>query len=354
MWLKASLASHSLSCLTCDSSGFDGCISYDGVCITRLVTAIVIHDFPRWMYYSDGVVEVNLSSLFDKVLLDCVCRLSLPRERSKKSRLHAVLSHFTYTRMTLLRSDEDRLRAILSSATVHAQCTSPLLPLLATYFSSLYGDRICDLEDSKGHYSALLNTYDLRGTRVQSPDVRDEHGVRIHVSEYKTKLTEGTIVELEVILKLWTIKPRSNNASNPRDANGSRIYQMMLQHMQLLPCEKYMQAAFVNSIKDGREKRKATNEASEAMVMEKDDTGGASSLASALSTLSLAAAPQGGKTVCNVCGLYYKLHGSARPISMKSDIIRKRSRHDTRAQRSSLTEPPSASNTPGTPSVIRE
>ncbi|KAG2086083.1 uncharacterized protein F5147DRAFT_729556 [Suillus discolor] len=32
-----------------------------------------------------------------------------------------------------------------------------------------------------------------------------------------------------------------------------------------------------------------------------------------------------GKTVCNACGLYYKLHGSARPISMKSDIIRKRS-----------------------------
>ncbi|KAI5986005.1 GATA zinc finger-domain-containing protein, partial [Pisolithus marmoratus] len=23
-----------------------------------------------------------------------------------------------------------------------------------------------------------------------------------------------------------------------------------------------------------------------------------------------------GKTVCNACGLYYKLHGSARPISM--------------------------------------
>ncbi|KAG1786945.1 uncharacterized protein HD556DRAFT_1190640, partial [Suillus plorans] len=33
-----------------------------------------------------------------------------------------------------------------------------------------------------------------------------------------------------------------------------------------------------------------------------------------------------GKTICNVCGLYYKLHGSAHPISMKSDIIRKRSR----------------------------
>ncbi|KAG2336866.1 hypothetical protein BDR05DRAFT_1011518, partial [Suillus weaverae] len=57
-----------------------------------------------------------------------------------------------------------------------------------------------------------------------------------------------------------------------------------------------------------------------------------------------------GKTVCNACGLYYKLHGSTRPISMKSNIICKRSRHNAHTQRSSLTEPPSASNTPGTPS----
>ncbi|KIK54520.1 hypothetical protein GYMLUDRAFT_145769, partial [Collybiopsis luxurians FD-317 M1] len=35
-----------------------------------------------------------------------------------------------------------------------------------------------------------------------------------------------------------------------------------------------------------------------------------------------------GKTVCNACGLHYKLHGFACPISMKSDVIRKRSRHD--------------------------
>ncbi|KAF8064401.1 hypothetical protein FPV67DRAFT_1699393 [Lyophyllum atratum] len=36
-----------------------------------------------------------------------------------------------------------------------------------------------------------------------------------------------------------------------------------------------------------------------------------------------------GNTVCNACGLYYKLHGSVRPISMKSDVIRRRSRHPT-------------------------
>ncbi|KAG1813474.1 hypothetical protein EV424DRAFT_1326546 [Suillus variegatus] len=60
-----------------------------------------------------------------------------------------------------------------------------------------------------------------------------------------------------------------------------------------------------------------------------------------------------GKTVCNACGLYYKLHGSARPISMKSDIIRKRSRHDARAQRTP-SETPSQTQTPSaSPGVSR-
>jgi len=44
--------------------------------------------------------------------------------------------------------------------------------------------------------------YDLRGTRTVSPDVRDEKGVRIHVSEYNSKFKEGAIIELEIILKL--------------------------------------------------------------------------------------------------------------------------------------------------------
>ncbi|CAL1698472.1 unnamed protein product [Somion occarium] len=51
-----------------------------------------------------------------------------------------------------------------------------------------------------------------------------------------------------------------------------------------------------------------------------------------------------GKTVCNACGLYFKLHGSARPISMKSDVIRKRARHDARrAAGGTVSETPSAS-----------
>ncbi|KAJ7224569.1 hypothetical protein GGX14DRAFT_651065 [Mycena pura] len=46
-----------------------------------------------------------------------------------------------------------------------------------------------------------------------------------------------------------------------------------------------------------------------------------------------------GKTVCNACGLYYKLHGSARPISMKSDVVRKRSRHHARRGGASVISP---------------
>ena len=35
---------------------------------------------------------------------------------------------------------------------------------------------------------------------------------------------------------------------------------------------------------------------------------------------------QGGNALCNACGLFYKLHGVNRPLSMKKDVIRKRNR----------------------------
>ncbi|KAI8878393.1 glucocorticoid receptor-like (DNA-binding domain), partial [Backusella circina FSU 941] len=33
-----------------------------------------------------------------------------------------------------------------------------------------------------------------------------------------------------------------------------------------------------------------------------------------------------GNTICNACGLYYKLHGTHRPVSMKRSLIRRRKR----------------------------
>ncbi|KAI9105829.1 iron transporter biosynthesis regulating transcription factor, partial [Phlyctochytrium arcticum] len=38
---------------------------------------------------------------------------------------------------------------------------------------------------------------------------------------------------------------------------------------------------------------------------------------------------EAGNNLCNACGLYLKLHGSMRPLSMKTDVIRKRQRYDT-------------------------
>ncbi|ORE06428.1 glucocorticoid receptor-like (DNA-binding domain), partial [Rhizopus microsporus var. microsporus] len=35
--------------------------------------------------------------------------------------------------------------------------------------------------------------------------------------------------------------------------------------------------------------------------------------------------PQG-LPLCNACGLFYKLHGTVRPLSLKTDVIKKRNR----------------------------
>ncbi|PWN44907.1 glucocorticoid receptor-like (DNA-binding domain), partial [Ceraceosorus guamensis] len=33
-----------------------------------------------------------------------------------------------------------------------------------------------------------------------------------------------------------------------------------------------------------------------------------------------------GRIICNACGLYYKLHNAHRPVTMRADVIRKRTR----------------------------
>ncbi|KAI8073016.1 hypothetical protein BC940DRAFT_226079, partial [Gongronella butleri] len=33
-----------------------------------------------------------------------------------------------------------------------------------------------------------------------------------------------------------------------------------------------------------------------------------------------------GAPLCNACGLFYKLHGTVRPLSLKTDVIKKRNR----------------------------
>lgn len=40
------------------------------------------------------------------------------------------------------------------------------------------------------------------------------------------------------------------------------------------------------------------------------------------------------RIICNACGLYYKLHSAHRPVTMRMDAIKRRSRHDDRGRKS--------------------
>jgi hypothetical protein len=58
-----------------------------------------------------------------------------------------------------------------------------------------------------------------------------------------------------MVITRWNIRPAKNALPNSRDANGSRIYQLILQRMQLLPCAAYTKKA----LHDPKGKRKAAD-----------------------------------------------------------------------------------------------
>ncbi|KAI6038310.1 hypothetical protein EDC04DRAFT_3023520 [Pisolithus marmoratus] len=95
------------------------------------------------------------------------------------------------------------------------------------------------MPDPESRYASLKNSHDLKDVTVQSPDVFDANGMFIHTAEYNTKLHDGQVVEVDIILHLWTFKP------GLKDVNGSRIYQVMLQGMKLMPYAEYVKSNLV-------------------------------------------------------------------------------------------------------------
>ncbi|KAI5980528.1 hypothetical protein EDC04DRAFT_2917868 [Pisolithus marmoratus] len=113
-----------------------------------------------------------------------------------------------------------------------------------------------DMPDPESRYASLKNSHDLKDVTVQSPDVFDTNGVFIHAAEYNTKLHDGQVMEVDVILRLWTFKP------GLKDVNGSCIYQVMLQGMKLMPYAEYVKNNLVRralpQTPDCKGKRKAS------------------------------------------------------------------------------------------------
>lgn len=60
-----------------------------------------------------------------------------------------------------------------------------------------------DLPDPQKRYEALADANNLSGVTIHVPDIRDSHGKIIPPTEYDDKIVDGTIVELEVVPKLY-------------------------------------------------------------------------------------------------------------------------------------------------------
>lgn len=59
---------------------------------------------------------------------------------------------------------------------------------------------LCDLHNPENCYLGLVQ---LGDTKVDSPDVCNEHGVLLNVANLRTNLHDGDVMKVELILKLY-------------------------------------------------------------------------------------------------------------------------------------------------------
>ncbi|KIM66486.1 hypothetical protein SCLCIDRAFT_21954 [Scleroderma citrinum Foug A] len=112
---------------------------------------------------------------------------------------------------------------------------------------------LTDLPNPQYQYEGLSKSNNISSVTIHLPDVRDSHGKIISPSDYATKIPDGDIVEIEVMPKLWIIKPKPSAPPNSKDAAGAHVYQLDLKKLKLLPYAEYVQTDMVK----GKGKQKA-------------------------------------------------------------------------------------------------
>jgi hypothetical protein len=93
-----------------------------------------------------------------------------------------------------------------------------------------------DLHDPEHRYSGLVQLGDIK---VDSPDVRNKHGILLDVRDLRTNLHNSDVVEVELILKLyvcsfyvlkflWQLLPVGTSDCPSRLCNPTSVVMLML------------------------------------------------------------------------------------------------------------------------------
>ncbi|KAF8479843.1 hypothetical protein JB92DRAFT_2837757 [Gautieria morchelliformis] len=212
-----------------------------------------VHAFTRRQENGSFLVLVNSNNLFDEVLFS------------------SAGSPVKITRSVLESPAAAPPTGFLPDCSSHTAATAndaPTTPNKKTL-------TLADFPNPQGRFSSVKNV--TASIPVIIPPVRDSQGATITPLQYNSSLTDGLLVDILTTLRMWHIKPDDKNP------NGSRAYQLILKHMQVLPM-----------IQDGM---KTMTSASPATPTESTSSRGPpESIESSITPLTPTPAPRGGKT----------------------------------------------------------